>query len=813
MEKPTPAMRGGLIEARKLHFWSQQELADLLGTTQNTVSRWELGITTPNAYFTKKLCEVFDASPQALELMVEQSKEEIAPDFALDVSVLSHEQHLPLWSVPYRRNPFFTGRESILDQLHEVLTQNHTVVLNQSYMLSGLGGIGKTQIALEYAYRFAHEYQATFWIHAETLETIYASFLDLAELLHLPEKQQREPQRVAEAVIRWLHTHSQWLLIFDNVEDLALLQAFLPTSHQGSILLTTRLQAVGAIAQQIRVEPLNREEGLTFLLQRAKLLPLGMSPAQRAPAEVSIAQAIVKAMDGLPLALDQVGAYIEETRCHLGDYLQWYTQRQSRFLERRGHSSQDHPASVQSTLSLSCQQVERQSQAAREVLQFCAFLAPDSIPETLITAGFAPDSTHIQAMATDPWLLGEAVAVLGTYSLVQRNPTTKTLSLHRLVQAVLQGLLSEQERTWWLTRVITALHRLIPTVEYEMWSQCEQLVPHVLQCARHATAWALVNEELATLLIKMGTYLMERAQYQQAETLLQSAIHIRKQVLGPEHCEIADPLNSLGRLYNEQGRYTAAEPVLQQAISIREQTLGATHVLVSNPLNNLGVSYNQQGKYEEAKPLLIRALAIREQALGVTHPKVALPLTNLGIAYYEQGKYEEAEPLLLRALHIQEQALGAEHPQVAYQLYNLGLVYHEQGRYAEAESAFMQAIHIREQALGLEHPQTASLLSCLGKLYSRQGRYREAEPLLWRALRLKKQALGSKHPDVAETLYHLAYFFLRQGDTHQAQSSYQQALDLWEKTLGLDHPQVVSCIQEYAHCKQEAKRETSSTFR
>ena len=794
-----------LLQARLHRHWSQREVAAKLGTSFVNVSRWERGITIPGPYFRQQLCVLFDTSPQELGLLLDQPSDDSS--LLSDTTRALQAPNSALWYVPFPRNPFFTGRATLLQSLHELLQQNTATALTQSYALHGLGGIGKTQIALEYMYRYARAYTAIFWVSAETFETLLASFVTLANILDLTEQQEPDQNKIVRAVVRWLSTQKDWLLVCDNVEDIALLQSFLPSSHQGSVLLTTRLQAVGTLAQQLSVEPLTREEGLTFLLQRAKLLPPGMVPTHLAPADVSAARTVVEAMDGLPLALDQVGAYIEETQCGLESYLQQYHQRRARLLERRGHSSQDHLSSVYTTLSLSFQQVEQHNPTAVEMLQFCAFPAPEAIPEEVLSVGLSQNGAHPQAFATDPWLLDECLAVLGTYSLIHRDAATKTLSLHRLVQAVLQDRLSEHERRVWFTRIIAALHRLFPEVEYEMWQQCGRLVPHVLQCAKHAASWEWASEELATLLIKTGTYLMERAQYQEAEELLKRAVHMREQVLGEEHSEVADPLNTLGRLYNAQGQYREAEGVLQRAVHIREQALGPTHFLVSHPLNNLGVAYNEQGKYQQAEPVLIRALAIREQALGATHPKVALPLDNLGITYYEQLQFDKAEPLFLRALSIHEQAPGGAHPQMAYVLTNLGLMYSEQTKYVEAEAAFTRAIQIREQALGIDHPQVAYPLSFLGKLYSRQGRHQEAEQLLWRALHIKEQALGTKHPDIADSLYLLACFFLRQGDFSQAESYYQQAMDLWAKTQGLAHPLVVTCIEEYAQLAREQAKE------
>src|SRR6185437_10557048 len=178
----------------------------------------------------------------------------------------------PYWYVPFQRNPFFTGREEILKALHVHLGSNQQPSTTRMYALQGLGGMGKTQIALEYAYRHALEYSAVFWIASETVETLVFSFMRIAEALGIPARQEADQQRVIATVQRWLASHGQWLLIWDNLEDLDLLSQYLPTIRQGAILLTTRIQALGTLAGGLDMDPMPPEEGLLLVVRRAKLL-------------------------------------------------------------------------------------------------------------------------------------------------------------------------------------------------------------------------------------------------------------------------------------------------------------------------------------------------------------------------------------------------------------------------------------------------------------------------------------------------------------------------------------------------------------
>lgn len=748
-----------LRQERLQRNWRQRDVAEQLGTTALTVNRWEQGKQLPSAYFRVKLCALFGKSAQELGLVEANLPptilEKEKPEAEEAGSTLTSTE--TQWTISYSRNPFFIGRDQLLCELHDLLTRReHTTTLAHAYALHGLGGIGKTQVALEYAYRYRAVYTAILWVNAETADTLLSSFVSLAEILNLPEHHEQDQQKVVDATRRWLEDQQGWLLIYDNVEDLTLLQPFLPTSSRGSLLLTTRLQALGSIARPIAVELLNPEESQSLLLQRAKLLQPGRNSAQLLPGEARAAQAIVKELDGLPLALDQAGAYIEESQCGLEGYLQRYRNHRSLTLARRGHQSQDHPASVQTTLILSLQWMKQKNSIAADMLQLCAFLAPDAIPEEMFTTACSVDGEQEAPMASDLWLLDETIAVLGTASLVRRDAMTRTLSVHRLVQTVILETLSEQERDRWIRYSLSVLNQLFPDAKQKnLWSQCERLIPHILACAEYARIHSHASEDEALALFKAGAYLLHRAQYQTAEPLLQRAAQIREHMLGSEHPLLALPLNSLGNLYREQGTYAEAQRMYQ------------------------------------------RALHIREQALGDEHPLVGASLANLGHLFSEQGKYPEAAELLKRACHIQERVLGAEHPEVANILNNLGVLSYRQGRYAEAENAWQKAYSIYEHSSGGELSQKHFPLTNLGELYLRQGRYHEARASLQQALQIAEHPFGREHPHSAENLFLLACCALGEQNEVEAQQFYEQALAVWEKTLGLDHPHVVDCLKFY----------------
>ena len=428
---------------------------------------------------------------------------------------------VPIWNVPYQRNLLFTGREDVLKKLYDALRAGKTAALAQPQAISGLGGIGKTQTAVEYAYRYRDDYKDVLWVKAETEVSINSDFVTIANLLDLPEKQ--DQHKIVEAVKRWFQEHTDWLLILDNADDIAMVQGFIPLGSKGHILLTTRAHATGRIAKRIEVEKMDPYEGAIFLLRRTKLLDPD-APLETAPRnEQDTVREIVKAMDGLPLALEQAGAYIEETECGLQGYLRLYREQGVQILKEYGELVPDHPEPVATTWSLSFDKVEQANPAAAELLRFCAFLAPDTIPEELFSESASELGPTLESVAFDPSRLNTAIRELLKYSLVHRDPETNTLSIHRLVQEVLKDQMDEETQRLWAERVVRALSHIFPYPEYPKWDICLRYLLHAQVCSDLIEQRNLLFTEAARLLNYLGYYLWQRGEYEQAEPLYHCA--------------------------------------------------------------------------------------------------------------------------------------------------------------------------------------------------------------------------------------------------------------------------------------------------
>lgn len=315
------------------------------------------------------------------------------------------------------------------------------------------------------------------------------------------------------AVKRWFQTHDNWLLIYDNVEDLEMVSQFFPSGTTGHILLTTLQQSTGTIAQQIKLDNMSKEEGSLFLLRRAKIISLSM-PADQVPrADLQMAQEISDILGGLPLALDQAGAYIEETKCGLTGYLELYQKRHADLLERRGIVSSGHPDSVTTTFSLAFEKVKKNNSAAAALLQLCAFLDPNAIPVEIISRGASAFGPELQSIASDPFEQNKAIEDLLKYSLLYRDTNTNTLTIHRLLQAIVKGTMTQDVQRQWAESTVRVVNQAFPKVDYTSWSTCQRYFPHAQVCTALIDRWNLTLMEAVRLLSKLATYVFQRGQY------------------------------------------------------------------------------------------------------------------------------------------------------------------------------------------------------------------------------------------------------------------------------------------------------------
>ena len=508
-----------------------------------------------------------------------------------------------------------------MQDLHDALTATGKAALNQSAALSGLGGIGKTQMAVAYAYRYFWDtpsYEWVFWVRADTELSLVTGLATIARSLNLPGESLDE---FAGQTKRWLETHSGWLLIFDNADEPEIVQPWLPRQPQGRSLLTSRAQRFTSlgIRAPITVKKLSLTAAIAFLQDRCDRPVLDAT-------EGAALKDLATAIDGLPLALEQAGAYLAQTGVAFAVYWNHYQRQQLTLLERRLPETGNYPASVATTWLLNVEQVQQRSPGSIPILQLSAVLSPDDIAEPLLL-GCAAEFGLTDC--TDELALAEQLAALTDFSLIQRERATRSYSIHRLVQQVIWQGLTATEQQQWLQRGVAGVGAVFPDVtQLENWAACGQLTPHVQTIALRAQPTDLETLEWAWLASVTGYYLNEQGRYAEAEPFFLRSLSIRQQQFGDDHPDVATSLNNLAALYESQGRYPEAEPFYLRSLSIRQQQFGDDHPDVATSLNNLAGLYESQGRYPEAERLYLQTLAIFMTRLGADHPSTETVIGN-----------------------------------------------------------------------------------------------------------------------------------------------------------------------------------------
>ena len=655
------------------------------------------------------------------------------------------------FQVPYPRNPLFVGRADVLAHLDTALGSGAVVAL------AGIGGVGKTQVALEYAYCARAQYPGgVFWLTMDQPDGIANQVAACAgpEGIALPGWDPRHfAYNLASVRTAWQAPIAR-LLIFDNLEDPAVLAQWRPRIGGSRVLLTTRRATWSASTgvPVVGLAPLPRHASQTaLLLPRARAQGREVADLLADPATAAQADALCDLLGDLPLAVALAGSYLETYPT-----LPLERYRTQLVTEPVTHPSLNtapddglptgHAPSVSATFSLSYAQLDGARPAdarAGQLLQRSARCAPTPLPTRLLArlAGQAPDDPAL------PEHLMPVLRRLAALGLLDLLPGGEA-HLHRLLAAFVRQRAAdpageEASVAEALLAEVTAMNRASPlAVGAAYLAHLRYLLDQ-----QHGLPDRVVGHlhlQAGELLYRMGDLVGARAHYEQALGHYARA--------GGE----ADPdaLNSrirLARVARHQGDFAAARPLLEAAVQISEQQLGPAHALTAASLNQLAGLLRESREFAPAQQLAERGLAIREALHGGRHPDIADSLTNLGHILHAQGDMRGAQALFERSLRIREELLGAIHPDTATSWHNLGLVLHEAGNLAVAQVLYERALAIYEQTLGAAHPDAARTLANLARLWRDCGDPERAQSAYARALGMYEQALGPQHPLTEQT--------------------------------------------------------------
>lgn len=661
------------------------------------------------------------------------------------------------WLVPdAMRSRYFFGRGELLASVRLQLARRGRSAL------SGLGGVGKTQTALEYAKRYGEEYPSgVFWVNAESSSTLTTGFVQVAKALALPEAADDDHERLVRAALEWLNANDGWLLILDNAEDREVLRGFVPDGNVGNVLITSRervFQEVG-IPRALDVPDLAADESLHFLRLRT-----GREAV--AGEEIAAAAELSAELGHLPLALEQAAAYIAETDATFCDYLSAFRKRRIEILERSSELVERSTVAV--TWAANFAAVQASSPASGVILRVSAFMAPESIPFELVSEGADALGQPIAAVvaAHGDLAVAELLRPLARYSLVRSDPNSRTFGVHQLVQEMVRNAIPDAERSRYVSRAVSALNAALPEVEFSVWNRFDRLSPHVVAVAEWIDRSAL-SESSLRILNQTGRYRIERGRYSEARPLLERAISIAQELGRADGVEFATTLNSLALVAMRRGQYAEAQKFLERALIIGNQRLGPNDATVATTLTGLASLHLDHGQHADAEPLLRRALQIRERIIGPDARETVDSMHGLATAYLGLRRYGEAEALERRALRAIEQRVGPEDPRVVRSLVGLATVKLGQGDDEEARVLYERALVATERTTGSEHHRLAEIFQGLADIEVRHGRNALAQPLYERALEIRENALGD-HPEVARALIELASFEEEQGNGRRA---------------------------------------------
>jgi tetratricopeptide (TPR) repeat protein len=616
--------------------------------------------------------------------------------------------NLPLASL----GDLFKGREKALEELRAALASaKGGGVLVRA--LHGLGGVGKTRLAIEYAWEREADYSALLFVRAENPAAMNANLAALvgASALDLPEKEAREDEAKIEAVLRWLGANPTWLIILDNVDDPEAVKAvaeLMPRLKGGHVIVTARAANFPPTIRKLELDTLDEEPATQFLLERTA------DDRQLAKDDEAQARTLARELGGLALGLEQAGAHIATDHIGLARYLTLWNENREKAL---GWSDPTLTKSERTLATTRVTSVARLTPESHRLLDRLAMLAPDPIPDSLL-------DTPVPGEAAD-YDVQKARAGLFAYSLIARTRGAdgQGFVIHRLVQDFARRAMSEVRRTEALRAALGWVDEALvgDPGDVRTWPVLSPLAPHAIAVAQRADE-ARITDSTGRVLSYLGLLSKAKARYDEAEPLLQRALVIDEARLGPNHSTVATRLNNLADLFHDTNRRAQSEPLFRRALKIDEASLGPNHSTVATRLNNLAVLLTNTNRFSEAEPLYRRALAINEGHLGPDHPTVATTLNNLGLLLTNIDRHDDAEPLLQRALLIDDARLGPNHPAVARDLNNLAGLLQQTNRLGAAEPLCRRALAIVEASMGLDHPNTATVRRKLAAIEAARGR-------------------------------------------------------------------------------------------
>ncbi|KIV86105.1 hypothetical protein PV11_01740 [Exophiala sideris] len=720
----------------------------------------------------------------------------------------------------------------------------------QIFLLSGMGGMGKTQLAAQYARRHHQHYSAVFWLDGTSEDSLKQSIAYGANRIaqgQIPEAS-RTPSTgeggdldlIVEHFRNWLSRgdNNCWLLVLDNVDREYCaanpqpgsydIEKYLPDADHGAILITTRLS------------DLKPYETVSKRLQKVDDSLAAAIFCQWYSGEFDQDQVkpLFKLLDGLPLALTQAAAYMQQSGISFARYIDLYNRRWDDLM--KSHETDNRPwlkynnGSIWTTWTISFEAIRVKNEAAADLLLLWAFL--DNLDlwyglfeeSSEICTDYTYANVPLREAYSDEIKFVNAMQLLLNYSLVEKMGDESGYIVHPVVHQWARHVQTEEQRVVFARLAVVTIGYASPSHEdQEFWTIQRRLIGHA-ECCFH---WVVNNsirlsqlqdynsldaakyDQVPYYLLEasrlLGDLFLHQSKLEKAEQVYAFSLRSSEEILGPEHEMTLDIINNLGILYEDQGKLDKAEQMFERALRGQEKVLGPENKSTLDTVNNLGVLYRIQGKLDEAEQIYERALRSKEKVLGPEHVSTLDTINNLGGLYRSQGKLDKAEQIYERALRSKEKVLGPENKSTLETVNNLGVLYRIQGKLDEAEQMHDRALRGQEKVLGPGHTSTLTTVHNLGIVYYDQEKLDKAEELYERALQGFEKALGARsmrtYVPALDTCYQLGSLFIDLGRRQEAIEMLQRALNGYREVYGPSHQDYQNTVEaiEEAHQSQD----------
>ena len=694
----------------------------------------------------------------------------------------------------------------------------------------GLGGVGKSQLAIEFSHRLREKSKDVwvFWIHAGTRARAEEGFKTIADTVKLAGRNQPTVD-IPQLVYSWLshEANGRWVMVLDSVddgdvffrtkgetEDARPLATWLPQSRNGSIVITTRDQGVGVRLtgrhqDTIPVRPMEEKDAVTLLEKR-----LGQLPDRRVAAD------LVQALDRVPLAISQAAAYIQERgqQISISKYLADFRaseRRKTRLLAHDGGDlRRDGAASnaILITWQMSFDHIRETRRSAADLLSLMSFFDRQGISERLLRYGEREDNRLQQRGDEMEWDSDEDqssqwsqreefekdIVTLRNFSFVS-DTRGAGFEMHGLVQlATRKWLEANGLLETWKQQFISKLCAEVPTGEYENWATWQELFPHAKSAVEQRPKAQGSVLEWASILYKAAWYALRMGNGVDTQLLGMKAKEAREKILGEEHKDSISSVAMVALGYKHQGRWSEAEKLQVQVMERSKAKLGADHPDTLISMAHLASTYWNQGRWEEAEKLHVHVTETRKSKLGADHPSTLTSMANLASTYWKQGRWEAAEKLQLQVMESLHTKLGTDHPSTLTSMAHLASTYAEQGRWQDAEKLEVQVMERSKTKLGADHPDTLTSMANLASTYWNQGRWVEAEKLEVEVMKRSKTKLGADHPDTLVSMANLASTYWKQGRWEAAEKLQLQVMKSQKSKLGAEHPDTLTSMANLA---------------